>query len=113
MYIGDEGLKPKRNKISFSCETRLCFRVIHLHPRVLLMKDSFFLLIPGVLFCKSLFYRKIFSHMDRNIPIGYQESPKLCSDIYVRVFMMVVASQRYTLSVLEDCGWTEVASLNH
>ena len=87
----DERLKPKRNMISFPCETRLCFGVIHIHPRVFLKRDSFSPLILDVLLCKSLFYRKIFSNLDKNIPMGYQESPpKVCSDIYVRVLIMTL-----------------------
>ena len=57
-----------------------------IHPRVFLKRDSFSPLILDVLPCKSLFYKKIFSNLDKNIPMGYQESPpKVCSDIYVRV----------------------------
>ena len=53
---------------------RLCFGVIHIHPRVFLKRDSFSPLILDVLLCKSLFYRKILSNLDKNIPVGYQES---------------------------------------
>ena len=58
-----------------------------IHPRVCLKRYSFSPLVPDVLLCKSLFYRKILSNLDKNIPVGYQESPppKVCSDIYVRV----------------------------
>ena len=82
-YIEDEGLKPKRNMILFLCETCLYFRVIHLHPRVFLMRDSFVLLIPGVLLFKLLFYRKVFSNLDRNIPMGYQEPPQKSVRIFI------------------------------
>ena len=61
--------------ISFPCETRLCFGVIHIHPRVFLKRDSFSPLIPDVFLCKLLFYRKIFSNLDKNILVRYQESP--------------------------------------
>ena len=47
------------------------------------MRDSFFPSIPDVLLCKSLFYRKIFSNLDKNILVGYQESPRKS----VRIFM--------------------------
>ena len=73
-----------------------------IHPRVSLRRDSFFPLISDVLLCKSLFYRKIFINLDKNILVGYQESPpKVCSDIYVRVLMMTVVSQRYMQSVVK------------
>ena len=71
MNIEDEKLKPRRNRISFSYEMHFYFGVIHIHPRVFLKRDSFSPLIPDVLLYKSLFYRKIFNNLDRNIPVGY------------------------------------------
>ena len=59
----------------FFYETRLYFGVIHIYPRVFLKRNSFSTLIPDVLLCQSLFYRKIFSNLDKNIFVGYQESP--------------------------------------
>ena len=69
-----------------------------IHPKVFLMRDSLYPLIPDVLICKSLFYRKICNNLDKNIPVWYQESPlKVCSDIYVRVIRVTFCMlERYS-----------------
>ena len=46
-----------------------------IHPRVFLKRDSLYPLVSNVLLCKLLFDREIFSNLDKNIPVGYQESP--------------------------------------
>ena len=88
-----------------------CYLVIH--PRVLLVRESWSLLDPDVLPCKSLFYRRVIVIWIGIYLWGIKSPPRK----YVRIFMseciaMTVVCRRYVRNA-EEVMWVEWGGQPH